>query len=173
MTSIGPCIVIHCYIKTNQMHKCIKFILFWSNIPHVSDGLSVHRKEFKTVHTATKQTLLSVWHTPVAVCTVLNSWWRTERPYRTCSVTSKWNKFGKFVASSWFYYRNNPTGLTFNNCTLCPHYIYVFCIYLRTNSDLCQHKLIGFITEMKSVYSAVRTGFLNKTVCASASSLNG
>jgi hypothetical protein len=30
--------------------------------------------------------------------------------------------------------------------TLCPHCIYVFCIYLRTNSDLChlQHKLIGF-----------------------------
>jgi len=36
--------------------------------------------------------------------------------------------------------------LTFNNCTLRPHCIYVFCIYLRTNSDLChlQHKLIGF-----------------------------
>ena len=36
--------------------------------------------------------------------------------------------------------------LTFNNCTLCPHCIYVFCIYLRTNNDLChlQHKLIGF-----------------------------
>ena len=36
--------------------------------------------------------------------------------------------------------------LTFNNRTLCPHCIYVFCIYLRTNSDLChlQHKLIGF-----------------------------
>jgi len=33
-----------------------------------------------------------------------------------------------------------------NNCTLCPHCIYVFCIYLRTNSDLCllHHKLIGF-----------------------------
>ena len=29
---------------------------------------------------------------------------------------------------------------------LCPHCICVFCIYLRTNSDLChlQHKLIGF-----------------------------
>jgi hypothetical protein len=38
------------------------------------------------------------------------------------------------------------TSLTFNNCTLCPHCIYVFCIYLRTNSDLChlEHKLIGF-----------------------------
>jgi hypothetical protein len=30
--------------------------------------------------------------------------------------------------------------------TFCPHCIYVFCIYLRTNSDLCylDHKLIGF-----------------------------
>jgi hypothetical protein len=39
-----------------------------------------------------------------------------------------------------------PTGLTFNNCTLCPRCIYVFCIYLRTSSDLCHlyHKLIGF-----------------------------
>ena len=27
--------------------------------------------------------------------------------------------------------------LTFNNCTLCPHHIYVFCIYLRTKSDFC------------------------------------
>ena len=36
--------------------------------------------------------------------------------------------------------------LTFNNCTLCQHCIYVFCIYLKTNSDLChlQHKLISF-----------------------------
>ena len=34
------------------------------------------------------------------------------------------------------------------------HCIYVFCIYLRTNSGLChlQQKLIGFITETKSVY---------------------
>jgi hypothetical protein len=36
------------------------------------------------------------------------------------------------------------------------------------NSDLChlQNKLIGFITEIKSVYSAVRTGPLNVAVCA-------
>ena len=36
--------------------------------------------------------------------------------------------------------------LIFNNYTFCPHCIYVFCIYLRTNSDLChlQYKLIGF-----------------------------
>jgi len=42
--------------------------------------------------------------------------------------------------------RDAPTGLTYNNCTLYPHCIYVFCIYLKTSSDLChlQHKLIGF-----------------------------
>ena len=36
--------------------------------------------------------------------------------------------------------------LTFNSCRFCLHCIYVFCIYLRTNSNLChlQHKLIGF-----------------------------
>jgi len=41
---------------------------------------------------------------------------------------------------------DEPTGLTFKICTFCPHHIYVFCIYLRTNSDLChlQYKLIGF-----------------------------
>jgi len=34
----------------------------------------------------------------------------------------------------------------FNNSTLCPRCIYVFCIYLRTNSELChlQRKMIGF-----------------------------
>jgi hypothetical protein len=57
----------------------------------------------------------------------------------------------------------------FNNCTLCPFCIYVFCIRLRTKSDLCHlhQKLIGFfITEMKSVYSAVRSGPLNEAVCS-------
>jgi len=65
--------------------------------------------------------------------------------------------------------RDAPTVLTFNNCTICPHCIDVFCIYLRTTIDLCHlHcKLIGFITEMKSVHCAVRTGSLNKAVCAS------
>ena len=35
------------------MHQCIKFILFWIDTLRVSDSLSVHHQEFKTVHTAT------------------------------------------------------------------------------------------------------------------------
>jgi len=35
------------------MNQCIKFILSWNDALHVSDGLSGHHQEFKTVRTAT------------------------------------------------------------------------------------------------------------------------
>jgi len=35
------------------MYQCVRFILFWNDTLHVSDGLSVHHQQFKTVHTAT------------------------------------------------------------------------------------------------------------------------
>ena len=40
------------YSKTNEMHQFLKFILFCSSTLHVSDGLSAHHQESKTVHTA-------------------------------------------------------------------------------------------------------------------------
>jgi hypothetical protein len=43
---------------------------------------------------------------------------------------------------------------------------YVFCMDLRTNSKcyLTQHKLVCFfMTEVDSIYCAVRNGFLYKT----------
>jgi len=51
--------------------------------------------------------------------------------------------------------------------------LYAFCVYLRTNIDLChlQHKILIFVTEMKRVHCAVRTWALTKT--ESASSLKG
>ena len=36
------------------MHQSIKFILFRNDTLHVSDGLSFHHQDIKTVHTATK-----------------------------------------------------------------------------------------------------------------------
>ena len=55
---------------------------------------------------ASKQTALSVWHMPVAVCTVLNSCRWTERPSETCTVSFQ-NKIILYNgASGWFYYRN-------------------------------------------------------------------
>ena len=40
-------------VKPTRCIKCLKFISFWNDTLHVSDGLSVHHQEFKTVHTAT------------------------------------------------------------------------------------------------------------------------
>jgi len=57
-------ILTYFYSKTNKMHRFIRFILFWNDILHVSDGLSVHHhQEFKTVHTAT-----DICQTDTAVC---------------------------------------------------------------------------------------------------------
>ena len=60
-----------------------------------------------------------------------------------------WTHNGVDKPTRTYRLREAPTSLIFNNCTLCPHCIYVFCIYLRTNSDLChlQHKLIGFYSR--------------------------
>jgi hypothetical protein len=46
----------------------------------------------------------------------------------------------------------------FNTCTLCQRCIYVFCICLKTETCVIHIKnRLVFITEMKNVYSAVRT----------------
>ena len=43
-----------------------------------------------------------VWHVPDAVCTVLDSWWWTERPSETCRVLFQ-NKINlRYCASGWF-----------------------------------------------------------------------
>jgi len=47
--------------------------------------------------------------------------------------------------------------------------LYLCVLYLSEKNSVLyhlQHKLIGFYNEMKSVYSAVRTGSLNKAACA-------
>jgi len=48
--------------------EVIKFILFWSNILHVSDGLSIHHQELKTVHTTT-----GIFETDTAVCLLVGA----------------------------------------------------------------------------------------------------
>jgi len=58
------------------MHQFLKFILFWNNALHISDGLSVHHQEFKTVHTAS-----GICHTGTATClqTAAASWLLASR----------------------------------------------------------------------------------------------
>jgi len=58
------------YSKTNEMHQCLKFVLFWNGTLHVSDGLFVHHQEFKTIYTAT-----GVCQTDTAVCLLAETRW--------------------------------------------------------------------------------------------------
>jgi hypothetical protein len=60
-----------------------------------------------------KQSPELVWHIPDAVCTVLNSWWWTDRPSKTWRVLFQ-NKL-RNCASSWFYYRNISRGYVREN----------------------------------------------------------
>ena len=70
----------------------------------------------------------------------------------------------------------NPTGhvmhqqFNIQQLYVRPHYIYVFCIYLRTNSELCHlyHKLIGFYNRDEKCLLRGTNWVLNKAVCASS-----
>jgi hypothetical protein len=58
------------YSKTNKMHQFLKFILFCSSILHVSDSLSVHHRESKTVHAAS-----GICQTDSADCLLAGTRW--------------------------------------------------------------------------------------------------
>ena len=58
--------------------------------------------------------------------------------------------------------------LTFNNCVRSAHAVFMCFLLIWEQTSTCATYSINwlvFITEMKSVYSAVRTGSLNKAVC--------
>jgi hypothetical protein len=77
------------------------------------------------------------------------SWVADSHSHAQKLPVSYWDETGISLLNH-YCLRDAPIGLTANNCYfLHTHCIYVFCIYLRTNSDLChlQHKLIGFYTR--------------------------
>jgi len=64
--------------------RCTNFSnLFWNETVHVSDSSSVHHQVFFTVHTAMIYVIQVCWQLArtytIAMCTVKNSWWWTEK----------------------------------------------------------------------------------------------
>jgi hypothetical protein len=111
---VGPCIVIYFYSKTNQMHNISNLLYFGTTLYMFRMVSPSIIRSLKTVHTASYHTgcvaaceqsaTQPVWY--VAVCTVLDSWWWTERPSETCRVLFQNIINLKYCASGWFYYRN-------------------------------------------------------------------
>ena len=101
---VGPCIVIYFYSKTNQMHNI-------SNLFYFATTLYMFRTVTPSIIRSLRLYIQhQVYVTQVlwllAVCTVLDSWWWTEKPSETCRVLFQ-NKINlRYCASGWFYYRN-------------------------------------------------------------------
>jgi hypothetical protein len=74
LTFIGPCIVTYSYSKNNRMHLFLELFTL-QNTLRVSDGLSVHHQEFKTVHTAT-----GICQTDTATCLLAGTRWNISIP---------------------------------------------------------------------------------------------
>jgi len=79
----------------------------------------------------------------------------------------------RFTFFSWSFNLLKPTGHVIHHQFNIQQLYAVLTLYLfvfiwEKNSDLCHLSInwLVFITEMKSVYCAVRTGSLNKAVCA-------
>jgi len=92
--------------------------------------------------------------------------------FQLASTTCLRRVWGFIVTTVYFSLlkRGALTGLIFSNCTLCPHCICFVFIWEQTATCVTYSiNWFVFITEMKSVHSAVRTGYLNKAVCASSS----
>jgi len=109
LTFIGPCILIYFYSNSNKAHQYLNLFYFLKNtlymfrtvFPSIIRSSRLYAQQQASVKQncwllASKQTSLSVWQMPVAVRTVLNSWWWTERPSETCRVFFK-NKIETLV----------------------------------------------------------------------------
>jgi hypothetical protein len=108
--------------KTNQMHNISNLFYFWTTLymfrtvfPSVIRSLRLYIQHQVLWLLASGNEMISftlavstepAWHTPDSVCTVLDSWWWTERLSETCRVLFQ-NKINlRYCASGWFYYRN-------------------------------------------------------------------
>ena len=66
--------------------------------------------------------------------------------------------------------RTLPPALTFRNYTFCPHSVFTCFVWIWEQTATCATYSINwlvFISETMCVFCAVRTGSLNKAVCAS------
>ena len=82
--TVFPSIIRSLRLYIQQQTCLLLYVQSWTP----DDGREDRPKHVEC-HSKTKllQTAISFWHMSVAVCTVLNSWWWTERPSETCRVS--------------------------------------------------------------------------------------
>ena len=136
------------------MHQCLKFILFGVTL-HVSDSLSVHHQEFKTVHNSNR-------HTSYRYCyCLLTSSSSICMTYACCcmdsvellmmdgkTVRNMWrvspNKIN--LRSSWFYHRN---AFCFSSHTTRPWLLAaaVWQVFIKSATYTCRPLFLAFTSR--------------------------
>jgi len=140
LTFVGPCIVIYSYSKTNQMRNISNLFYFGTTLymfrtlsPSIIRSLKLciqHKVYVKQVLLARGESLVpaskqpqNLYDIPNAVCTLLDSWWWTERPSETCRVLFQ-NKINlRYCASGWFYYRNSVLSIWHFRSSELSHFV--------------------------------------------------
>jgi hypothetical protein len=94
LTFIGLCIVIYSYRTTNKMHLFLKLFVLVKHSTCFRRSFCPSSGAQDCTYSCCyllleQQVAAAVWHMPVAVCTVMSSWWWTERPSETCRVFYK------------------------------------------------------------------------------------
>ena len=87
------CLFFFCIVKatkcasfSNLFYFVVPLYMFRTVFPSIIRSLRLYIQHQFHLVPASKQSAESVWHTPDAVCIVLDSWWWTERPSETCRV---------------------------------------------------------------------------------------
>ena len=127
LTFVGPCIVIYFYSRTNQMHNNSNLFYFGTTLymfrtvsPSVIRSLRLYIQHH-TIQVYSYSCMLAGTRCSISfplasshrtcihipdLCTVLDSWWWTEKPSETCRVLIQ-NKINlRYCASGWCYCRN-------------------------------------------------------------------
>jgi len=150
-------------------------ILFWNDTLHVTDGLSVHRQEFKTVHTAT-----GICQTDTAVCLLasrhqylfdkclllyVQSWTpddgRKDRPsHVVCHSKIKYRKFDTLVHLVGFTIEiSHP--IVLQNWKII---IYIY-IYIQSNTTIFIIQFNGNNFRSPDHHQAIITWNLKEVTC--------
>jgi hypothetical protein len=90
--------------------------------------------------------------------------WGTLAAIRVFVLVRETLYCGRWISPACQFNLLNPTSFKVQNSTFLSPYIYMLCVYLRTNRKICptQHSVVGFYYQ-NGIYCVVRTGSLSRT----------
>jgi len=108
----------------------------------------------RSICSCSKAVYKPVWHIPLLSVQWINFWWWTDELSETCRVSWK-NKFVKFGASNWFYYKEICYDARSHERKIYVSYGFLSIFYIVTGqlSDICSTKISFFRDDVVRLFS--------------------